>query len=378
MDGAHHLAHLCLSKPEMKLLVLAQTPPPLHGQSFMVQTLLDGLPPHGFELRHVPFSLSRDAADIGRARLGKLFAAGRVVARARAELRREAFDAVYYVPAPGKRAAMWRDVLVLGRLRRECPKLVLHFHAAGLGAWLERFALRWENALARRALAHPDLALVLTPSLATDARALQANSIAIVPNGIPDPGALARREPSEPRRLLFLGALSREKGVGVLLQAAHQLAGSDPVEVVLAGEFADIAEKAALEPLAAAGPAKVTWAGFVQGPAKAALLRSATALCLPTFYPHEAQPLVLLEALAHDLPIVATRWRGIAETLPPGSPLAEPRSVESLLATLRAVLACPPPPGLHREHFLTHYTRERHLAALATALRLPSTRTATA
>src|SRR4051812_17333941 len=57
----------------MKLLVLAQTPPPLHGQSAMVQTLLDGLGASpGFEVHHVNLRLSADAADIGRWRPGKV------------------------------------------------------------------------------------------------------------------------------------------------------------------------------------------------------------------------------------------------------------------------------------------------------------------
>ena len=58
----------------MKLLVLAQTPPPLHGQSQMVRTLVDGLPAHGLPLHHVNLRLSRDHADIGRWRPGKLLA----------------------------------------------------------------------------------------------------------------------------------------------------------------------------------------------------------------------------------------------------------------------------------------------------------------
>ena len=45
----------------MKLLVLAQIPPPIHGQSLMVQTLLDALPivAPDIELHHVNLPLSR-------------------------------------------------------------------------------------------------------------------------------------------------------------------------------------------------------------------------------------------------------------------------------------------------------------------------------
>ena len=43
MDAPHHPGTLLISKPEMKLLVLAQIPPPVHGQSVMVQALVTAL-----------------------------------------------------------------------------------------------------------------------------------------------------------------------------------------------------------------------------------------------------------------------------------------------------------------------------------------------
>ena len=68
----------------MKLLVLAQTPPPLHGQSAMVAAMLAGLARRaGLELWHVNLPLSRDAADIGRFRAGKAWALLRACWQAR-------------------------------------------------------------------------------------------------------------------------------------------------------------------------------------------------------------------------------------------------------------------------------------------------------
>lgn len=358
----------------MKLLVLAQIPPPLHGQSLMVQTLVEGLPAHGVEVRHVPLSFSRDAADIGRPSLMKVFTALKVTRRALVALRQHRSEALYYVPAPGKRVAVWRDILVLGRLRRHCPRLVLHFHAAGLGEWLETTARPWERTLGRRVLADADLAIVLARALESDALKLTARHIAVVPNGIASPVDRPQPRGAETggarRRVLFVGALTAEKGVGVLLEAAARLnAGGETVELIFAGTFMNEADRRHLKAAARAYHTATTWAGFVTGENKAALMRSADVLCLPTFYPHEAQPLVLLEALAHDLPIVATRWRGIPETLPPGSALAEPRDARSLADALRTSLRTPPMPGIYRAHFLAHFTRERHLTAMAAALR---------
>ena len=59
----------------MKLVVFAHVPPPFHGQSFMVQQLLDELRENGgddIEVFHVDARLSRDIDDIASASLRKL------------------------------------------------------------------------------------------------------------------------------------------------------------------------------------------------------------------------------------------------------------------------------------------------------------------
>lgn len=356
----------------MKLLVLAQTPPPVHGQSTMVETLVTGLPDRGIEIRHLNLRLSRDSGDIGRWRAGKVLRTVQAGLAARRLARREACDALYYVPAPAKRAALWRDLAVLRLARPACPRLVLHWHAVGLGTWLETRGTVWERRQTRTQLGGASLSIVLAESLRPDATVLQPDRIEVVPNGIADPATelpAVTRAPGR-KRILFLGACIAEKGVLVLLEAVARLrhAGLD-AEVVVAGTppTADDARRLreAAQPL---GPA-VQLVGFVSGPEKVALFRSCDVFCLPTFYPHEAQPLVLLEALAHDRPIVATHWRGIPELLPAGNPLVAPRDVTALQAGLAAALASPPPEGANRAHFLGHFTRGQHLDRLAAALR---------
>ena len=358
----------------MKLLVLAQTPPPLHGQSLMVQTLVAGLPGQGIVVRHVNLPLSRTSDDIGRARPGKVLTAVRAGLAARRAARRESCDVLYYVPAPGKRAALWRDIILLGLARPACPRLVLHWHASGLGEWLSSAASELERRLAHARLGHADLAIALSENLLADAGLLQPRKTAVVANGIEDPGGPVPAAPpvlrGPRRRVLFLGALSADKGVLVLIEAVARLrAAGAELELVLAGAPASAAEAAAIEHTAAPWGDAVQRPGFVTGLAKAALFRSADIFCLPTHYPHEAQPLVLLEALAQDLPIVATQWRGIPAMLPPGNPVVPPHDPAALAAGLAEALRAPPPPGANRGHFLARFTRERHLEALATALR---------
>lgn len=352
----------------MKLLILAQTPPPLHGQSLMVETAVRGLPEHGIEVCHVNLRLSRDHADIGGWRPGKLLALldacfHTIVARFT-----ENCDTLYYVPAPAKRGALYRDWLVMALCRPFFRRLVLHFHNGGLGDWLARDVTALERIITRALLGRTDLAIVLTDSLRRDAEALGPRRVAIVPNGIatpkPAPGSVR-----DPRLVLFLGQVSAEKGALDLLAAVRRLRTSGhSVRIVFAGAV-DAEAAAAIAASRTEDLGCGEFAGFVGPVAKAALLARCACLALPTRYAHEGQPLVLLEAFAADCPVVATRWRGIADTVPDPTALVAPGDIVALAAALRQVLDAPPPAGEMRRWFASRFTREHHLAALAAALR---------
>ncbi len=356
----------------MKLLVLAQVPPPVHGQSLMVRTLVAGLPAHGIGLEHVNLRLSRDSADIGGWRPGKIPAVLDACLHALVARFTRGCDTLYYVPAPGKRGALYRDWVVLLLCRPFFKHLVLHWHATGLAAWLATQATAPERWLTQRLLGRADLSLVLASTLDADARALAARRVIVVANGItdPNPSGTARREAGEICEVLFLGLCCAEKG---LFAAAHAVlaanarAGRRRFRLTAAGAFPDQATAEEFSALTQAQPETLRHAGFVTGAAKHDLLAGSDCLCLPTQLPHEGQPLVLLEAMAHDLPIIATRWSGIPATLPPEAILVEPGDADALTQALLQLRKKTPPAGVFRRHFLERFTAEKHLTTLAAA-----------
>ena len=382
----------------MKLLVLAQIPPPAHGQGIMVQTLVEGLGEvagehragERVEVHHVNLGLSRDAGDIGRARAGKLFALW--LACLRALWRRARIGGrvtLYYVPAPAKRAALYRDWMAMCLLRPFFSNLVLHWHASGLGEWLATRATAPERWLTRLFLGRAALSIVLAPELAGDARALGARRVCVVANGVdagadvPTASRIGKNFPQAQAvgtpastSLLFLGACTREKGLFAALDALSILERENPGEffLTIAGAFADIGEERVfLERIAddAALRRCVKYAGPADEARKHALYAGADIFVFPTRYAHEAQPLVLIEALAHDLPIVTTRWRAIPGMLPCD---ARARLVEhdapapELAGAIRAVRAAGAANGVLRAHYEARFTRQAHLRALAGAL----------
>src|SRR4051812_6885811 len=112
----------------MKLLVFAHAPPPHHGQSYMVQLMLDGFggdhrqsrsqprlrsSKYGVFCYHVNARVSKELEDIGNFRIGKLFLLIGYCLQAIWSPFRYVVDTLSSIPAPGKRPALYRDWLVM-------------------------------------------------------------------------------------------------------------------------------------------------------------------------------------------------------------------------------------------------------------------------
>ena len=234
-------------------------------------------------------------------------------------------------------------------------RLVLHWHASGLGNWLKVHASHLERRLTLRLLGAANLSIVLAESLRADAGVLEAKRVAVVPNGIADPCPGLARAPrgDDPFRVLFLGLCSEGKGlfdaVEAVVEANRRVGapGASPALVLtVAGPFPDSATEARFCRLVSTHPATLRHAGVVNGERKHLLFMQSHALCLPTRYPHEGQPLVLLEAMAYDLPIVSTRWGAIPETVPErGGHLVSPGDGAALVRLCSRFAPRHPQPG---------------------------------
>lgn len=381
-----------------RILVFAHKPPPHHGQSQMVQFLVDGFSDgkRGIQIRHVNAQLSSGASDIGSMRPGKLLTLVGYLIQACFARFSGGYSVFYYVPAPAKRSAMYRDWMVLGLCRCIFPRLVLHWHAVGLGSWLQQEARPWEKWLTRRVLGRADLSLSLSRLTASDAGVFSPKETRVVPNGIldPIPDFAQRMAPVRERRfrgiqaamqeiagppfqvnVLFLALCSRDKGVfdafHAVVMANEQLRSNKcrvHFHLVVAGEFVHAGDREKFNALIAEKPV-ATIQGFLDPTGKAAAFAMADLFLFPTYYANEGQPLNLVEAMAWGLPIVTTRWRAVPEILPEDYPgVVEPRDIPALASAMILVL------GGHfshclRERYLEKYTVERHLDCLGNALR---------
>lgn len=133
--------------------------------------------------------------------------------------------------------------------------------------------------------------------------------------------------PEDGGYVAYVGRLSEEKGLGVLLEAAGQLP-KVPFKIIGEGPM-----KESLEAMARKMKLKnVEWIGFQTGHALRALLSNARLHVLPSIW-YENYPLSVLEAKAMGKVIIGSRIGGIPEMLPDDL-LVEPGDAKSLAALI--------------------------------------------
>ena len=119
-----------------------------------------------------------------------------------------------------------------------------------------------------------------------------------------------------PCRLLQMSRMDEWKGIDDLLQACALLGRAGLLtELILAGPPGTAGDAAILEAKIRAHHLSDTarYVGCVEGEEKSRLLRWADVFVQPSH--HEGMPLSLLEAIAHGLPVVATRVGAVPEVI---------------------------------------------------------------
>jgi glycosyltransferase involved in cell wall biosynthesis len=132
--------------------------------------------------------------------------------------------------------------------------------------------------------------------------------------------------------VLYVGRLSGEKGVEILVRAAAE--SPIPIKIVGAGP-----DEMKLKKLSTAvGARNIEWLGWQSGQALETLIAEAAALVVPSRW-YENCPLVILEAFAKGTPVLASRIGGIPELVIDGENgwLVQPDNVSALVAGLQEI-----------------------------------------
>lgn len=245
------------------------------------------------------------------------------------------------------RGSFWRKRLITWPLPREI-RVIVHIHDGSLVRWHAQQP-RWVRQTLVRFLERADAVIALSERWAREWQTLAPRArIVVVQNAVevPSPSAwhppwmrpegIDRWENTGLPRVLFLGRLTAEKGIGDLLLAAQgALLNRHPWQLILAGDGDRVgvqkrARRLGLE-------AHIDLPGFLDAPAKHQALRAADVLVLPSLA--EGQPMAVLEAMAWSVPVVATAVGDVPQLLqggaglsvPPGDPGALMRAIQTIL-----------------------------------------------
>ena len=154
----------------------------------------------------------------------------------------------------------------------------------------------------------------------------------IIPNFVPDDLLVDEAVPHPDGPVLFVGDLSRDKGVDVLIEA-HRRAIAAP-RLVLAGRV--LTERAG-DP-----SGRVELLGALDHDAVMALMRTASMVVVPSIVP-DCCPTVVLEAMAAGRPVVAASSGGIVDLVEGGVTglLVAPGDPSALTAALSTMVEDP-------------------------------------
>lgn len=223
-----------------------------------------------------------------------------------------------YVPIAQEFPGLVRDLLFVALGIAARKPVIVHLHGGSLGDFYgaQRPAVKM---LLRGVLGRATVGIVLTEGLRPALECVVAPSrIVVVQNGADLTEAPERAHDREEVHLLMFSSLFPSKGTLVFLEAFARVLEQRPfVRACVAGSWPSAEyEQEALalaRELGVDGP--VTFTGALHGERKAAVFADADIFCLPSFYPLEGQPIVVIEAMAAGLPVVATNWRGIPDTV---------------------------------------------------------------
>ncbi|MDW8337626.1 MAG: glycosyltransferase family 4 protein [Thermoleophilia bacterium] len=220
----------------------------------------------------------------------------------------------------------------LTALLRACAPLVGTFHMyAATPRWYRVFA-----PLCRWALRRLDARIAVSEAARWHVARTCPGEYRIIPNGIDVRGFAVSEHPPGRAQVVFLGRAEPRKGLGVLLEAFARLPAHARLDLVGVSEHELRRVAASLPPEVRS---RIRAHGYLDDDARARVLAEVDVLCAPSLH-GESFGMVLVEAMAAGVPVVASRVPGYVDVLPescgrlvpPGDPRALAEAVEALLA----------------------------------------------
>ncbi len=292
--------------PQPHVVSVVQLPPPVTGLSAVNERVvrhledagllarkIDLAPPRSWPTRLKPVGRLLKTASAGVAMLGARLGGARVL----------------YMPCDGGAGLAFNTVLAVAA-RVLGYELVTHHHSF---AYLNEHSRLMQLFIEVSPRNTKHLMLCERMGSMLDERysaplARRRHHMSVLPNAfMVDKATSDSPPPTAPLTIGHLSNLTEEKGALRFLNIFARLRRLGvPVRALLAGPAKASSVEKAIAEVAAAFPEDFCWVGSVYGAEKERFYAAVDAFIFPSFYKNEAQPLVLLEAMAHGATLVST------------------------------------------------------------------------
>ncbi|MGJ8672993.1 glycosyltransferase family 4 protein [Rubritalea sp.] len=355
-----------------EILIVGQTPPPFHGQSIVTQILFE----HDWadlDVERLRMVYSDKAEDIGVFKLKKIGHLFSLILKTWLFVTTRKPICLYYLPASPSLVPVIRDLVYLLSVRWLFPKTIFHFHAGGLDEYIE--ALPIIGRVARFVYRGADLSIDVNRIGSPSGAYFKAKKNVVIMNGV-DVHVLPRSREAKLFRILSVGLLCEEKGVLEVIKTAAVLRDANVLfEFVFVGDWVSEEFRGRVHALLVQQSLReqIIFTGPLHGDSKWKEYADADIFLFASHHPTETFGMVLVEAMANSLAVVATKWRGVASVVSDQKTaiLCDPKSPE-LLA--EAILKLKNDPELRekmgfsgRERYLQNYTKACFLRKMEAA-----------
>jgi glycosyltransferase involved in cell wall biosynthesis len=318
-----------------KILLIGPFPPPFHGQSVSFKMLVENI-----KMTESCLVLNLSGGSIGksggRPSIARVYDFLKIFKNYIFLLCH--FPGVVYLTIAQSRHGFLRDFFFIWLGRLFGCKLVVHLKGGNYDGFYHAQS-SFLKILIKLTLRRCDKIVVLGSRLVSmyDFDSKLRNKIIVAENGLPlknNPKSKAKvLDDTKPFKILFLSNLIESKGYFDVLQAAKILRNNHEIsdfEFHFAGQFIKNVDDKTVSSVEDAQlrfelfikdnnlSSVIKYHGVVSGNDKEKLLEQANIFVLPTNYNNEGQPVSIIEAIAHGLPIITTDYRAINDLVSDG------------------------------------------------------------
>ena len=355
----------------MKLWIVSNLPPPVHGVSVFNEMLLA-------EFRQVAinYEFVRVGSRDSNSRLGvfgfrkflrDLLALTSVSLRLALAMPRSRNDHVLYFTPSQSGPGTCRDLLVSLIGKAFAKRVVAHIHGC---AWLAFHGRRGlSSKVMAQALRNCDAVICLGERFTSQMISATRLPCVSVNNGVPSvPASSPKHLPSAgPVRFLFLSNFIPSKGLAIAADTVRRLRGAGrTVQLTCAGSWRDRKDRDVFERefRKEIQEGAIVVVGPVSGTTKQQILQNTHFLLLPIRNPYEGQPLAIIEAMSYGVVPMTTDKGGIPDLLGTmlSTRLAQPGfdTSEILAVAVSTLMECP-----QDYHHLSNVCLERQRSSLS-------------